>query len=373
MPRGFSIERYLRNAWHLIPEPGADQEVVVRFQPLVARNVERGRSGTRRSRRSGARTARSISTSASRASTRFPGGFWATATRPKCSSRPVCDRSSRSGPAGCCNGITPTPDTSLIHSRFLDPRFCACYRRPAVTNRNANSPTAVSPPHADRIPMSWMRRRAQSARPGGRAASQMQQVRHGRRRAARDRACLAAGCLAAHAATIRAHAESSGHAAATGGGPEQNKLRRTPSPPRPAAPKAPPPPANPAPPAPPVLGGGLELVEKDDIDDLLDEAMAAPLSPLPVANPNPYRTPVADPAPPKKKRRSEGDDALTTLDIVLAIVCNNIACILAVIWIIQGKPKGLKMLGTSVLAFLICNGLVTALVVLSAALQRPVR
>jgi predicted DNA-binding transcriptional regulator YafY len=38
VPRGFSIERYLRNAWHLIPD-GPDQEVVVRFAPMVARNV----------------------------------------------------------------------------------------------------------------------------------------------------------------------------------------------------------------------------------------------------------------------------------------------------------------------------------------------
>lgn len=38
-PRGFSLQRYLRNAWHLIPEPGPDQQVLVRFQPLVAGNV----------------------------------------------------------------------------------------------------------------------------------------------------------------------------------------------------------------------------------------------------------------------------------------------------------------------------------------------
>ncbi len=38
LPRGFSIERYLGNAWHMIPD-GPDQEVVVRFAPLVARNV----------------------------------------------------------------------------------------------------------------------------------------------------------------------------------------------------------------------------------------------------------------------------------------------------------------------------------------------
>ncbi|HVU87983.1 MAG TPA: WYL domain-containing protein [Pirellulales bacterium] len=38
-PRGFSIERQLRNAWHLIPEPGPDQDVVIRFEKLVAKNV----------------------------------------------------------------------------------------------------------------------------------------------------------------------------------------------------------------------------------------------------------------------------------------------------------------------------------------------
>jgi predicted DNA-binding transcriptional regulator YafY len=39
VPRGFSIERYLRNAWHLIPEPGPDRDVVVRFTKMVAHNV----------------------------------------------------------------------------------------------------------------------------------------------------------------------------------------------------------------------------------------------------------------------------------------------------------------------------------------------
>jgi proteasome accessory factor B len=39
IPRGFSIERFLRNAWHLIPEPGPDWDVVVRFSKMVAQNV----------------------------------------------------------------------------------------------------------------------------------------------------------------------------------------------------------------------------------------------------------------------------------------------------------------------------------------------
>jgi proteasome accessory factor B len=39
IPRGFSLNRYLGNAWRLIPEPGPDHEVHVRFAPLVAANV----------------------------------------------------------------------------------------------------------------------------------------------------------------------------------------------------------------------------------------------------------------------------------------------------------------------------------------------
>ena len=39
IPRGFSINRYLRNAWHLIPEPGHDQKIIIRFSQMVARNV----------------------------------------------------------------------------------------------------------------------------------------------------------------------------------------------------------------------------------------------------------------------------------------------------------------------------------------------
>lgn len=39
LPRGFSIERYLGNAWNMIPQPGPDAHVTVRFAPLVAQNV----------------------------------------------------------------------------------------------------------------------------------------------------------------------------------------------------------------------------------------------------------------------------------------------------------------------------------------------
>jgi proteasome accessory factor B len=39
LPRNFSLERYLKNAWQLIPEAGIDWKVVVRFRKKVARNV----------------------------------------------------------------------------------------------------------------------------------------------------------------------------------------------------------------------------------------------------------------------------------------------------------------------------------------------
>jgi proteasome accessory factor B len=39
IPERFNLDRYLGNAWHLMREPRARHTVVVRFQPLVARNV----------------------------------------------------------------------------------------------------------------------------------------------------------------------------------------------------------------------------------------------------------------------------------------------------------------------------------------------
>ena len=39
IPRNFSVQRHLRNAWRLIPEQGSDHQVVLLFQPRVAQNV----------------------------------------------------------------------------------------------------------------------------------------------------------------------------------------------------------------------------------------------------------------------------------------------------------------------------------------------
>lgn len=39
VPKGFTLEKYLGNAWRLIREPGPDRDVVIRFSPLVGQNV----------------------------------------------------------------------------------------------------------------------------------------------------------------------------------------------------------------------------------------------------------------------------------------------------------------------------------------------
>lgn len=56
----------------------------------------------------------------------------------------------------------------------------------------------------------------------------------------------------------------------------------------------------------------------------------------------------------KAKRRSgssgDADEDLTTGDYVVAILCSNIGCIAGIVWMIQGKPKGGKMIIASLLA-----------------------
>jgi proteasome accessory factor B len=39
IPNKFNLERHFGNAWHMIPDAGADSHVVIRFQSLVAQNV----------------------------------------------------------------------------------------------------------------------------------------------------------------------------------------------------------------------------------------------------------------------------------------------------------------------------------------------
>jgi len=53
----------------------------------------------------------------------------------------------------------------------------------------------------------------------------------------------------------------------------------------------------------------------------------------------------------KKKRRSYGDEEdLTGGDWAVAILCSGIGCIVGLVWALQGKPKGWKMVGVSMLS-----------------------
>lgn len=50
------------------------------------------------------------------------------------------------------------------------------------------------------------------------------------------------------------------------------------------------------------------------------------------------------------------DDAdLTPLDWVLAILCSGIGCIVGIVYMVQGKPKGTKMLVISLVFVVIWN------------------
>jgi hypothetical protein len=49
------------------------------------------------------------------------------------------------------------------------------------------------------------------------------------------------------------------------------------------------------------------------------------------------------------------DTDLTPLDWVLAILCGLIGCIVAIVYISQGKPKGTKMLIINIVAIVIWN------------------
>lgn len=65
----------------------------------------------------------------------------------------------------------------------------------------------------------------------------------------------------------------------------------------------------------------------------------------------------------KKKRKSSDPDAenLSAGDWIAAILCSDFACIASIIWMIQGKPKGLKMLGVSLLSIAIRIPIILAL------------
>jgi predicted RNA-binding Zn-ribbon protein involved in translation (DUF1610 family) len=56
-----------------------------------------------------------------------------------------------------------------------------------------------------------------------------------------------------------------------------------------------------------------------------------------------------------QKKSSPADSDLSAGEYVIAILCAGIGCIMGIVWMIQGKPKGLKMFLISIAAAVIWN------------------
>ncbi len=54
-----------------------------------------------------------------------------------------------------------------------------------------------------------------------------------------------------------------------------------------------------------------------------------------------------------RSRYGDEDEDLDTLEWLLVIFCGGIACIVGLVYVIQGKPKGSKMIGFSILSGII--------------------
>jgi hypothetical protein len=70
----------------------------------------------------------------------------------------------------------------------------------------------------------------------------------------------------------------------------------------------------------------------------------------------------------EEKKNKSPDDDMTTGDWVLAVLCSGIGCIMGIVFLIQGKKKGGKMLGVSFLMAIVWN--ILKIAVQSAANQR---
>jgi hypothetical protein len=59
----------------------------------------------------------------------------------------------------------------------------------------------------------------------------------------------------------------------------------------------------------------------------------------------------------RRRRHDPGDEDLTTAEYVLAFLCSGIACIIGIVWMIQGKPKGTKMFVISLVMVFVWTGI----------------
>ncbi len=62
----------------------------------------------------------------------------------------------------------------------------------------------------------------------------------------------------------------------------------------------------------------------------------------------------------KKKKYDAEDESLTGSEIAIGIICSVVGCIAGLVWMIQGKPKGLKMVGLAIVADIVKSVIFTA-------------
>jgi predicted RNA-binding Zn-ribbon protein involved in translation (DUF1610 family) len=63
----------------------------------------------------------------------------------------------------------------------------------------------------------------------------------------------------------------------------------------------------------------------------------------------------------KKKKTRASDSDLSAGEWVVAILCSGIGCICGIVWMVQGKPKGGKMFGVSLLFAILWGAIQAAL------------
>ena len=64
---------------------------------------------------------------------------------------------------------------------------------------------------------------------------------------------------------------------------------------------------------------------------------------------------VFDPSSRRSRIYGSDDEELSATEITVAVLCSGIGCVTGLVYMIQGKPKGMKMFGLSALVMVIWN------------------
>jgi predicted RNA-binding Zn-ribbon protein involved in translation (DUF1610 family) len=72
----------------------------------------------------------------------------------------------------------------------------------------------------------------------------------------------------------------------------------------------------------------------------------------------------------KSKKYASEDESLGIAEVVLAILCTWVALIMGIVWMVQGKPKGVKMVGLVALVIVISFGIGVVIGIVQVA-QHP--